>query len=143
MLDRAGARAINKNNFKKIRELPNNYKHTILVNKFIAAMYHLQIGKAKIEHKIGNIRADIYYPLFDLAVEVDRGTETHKTLKKKASKYNEVMSSINCLIFITNGNEDRNKTFAKGINNKSKLTVSHFSRLGNVKQWINKNIVWN
>ena len=60
---------------------------------------------AKLEERVGSQQADLYYPSLDLAIEVDTGSETHKTLKNKIKGYNR--SQVDKLIFVTSGGLNR------------------------------------
>lgn len=112
VLDRAGARLLNIKNFNKKNTLPGNYFHTILQVEFKIRAKHHGWGWGALETDFGPFRADIYYESINAAVEIDCGTETHTTLKRKAKKYNQV-NGLKYVIFVTKGPEKRGDTFLK------------------------------
>lgn len=110
-LDRAGAKILDIDNFRKVRELPNSYKHHLLIGDFRIAAKQAGFSWGKKEEKVGPKRIDIYYPKHKLAVEIDRGTETRSTLDRQAKKYNRLYGKGITCVFITKGTEDRKDYF--------------------------------
>lgn len=104
LLDRAGAYAIGKVNFFKLNKPVRRYKHHRMVTEF-DIVGHERLGWAKLEEKKGSQVADLYYPNIDMAVEIDTGTEGHKTLKNKIRGYNR--SNISKVAFVTSGGANR------------------------------------
>ena len=105
VLDYAGARALELENFYKINDLPLTYYHTTLVAEFRLQAKLLGFSWGLTEEDLGPVKADIYYKRQGLAVEVDTGTETRETLKSKAQRYNRLQGTS--LIFVTDGARDR------------------------------------
>lgn len=114
-LDYAGAKALKLDSFNKMQKLPISYKHYILVAEFRLNARLKGFGWGRREEKIGSTVADIYYPNYKICIEVDRGTETLSTLDRKAQKYNQIVTEIDKVVFITNGTDKRKKRFKQGL----------------------------
>lgn len=127
VLDYGGVKVLDIENFKKTRRLPIDFKHKILQTEFRIRAKEKGFSWGKREEKIGPIRADLYYPNFNMAVEIDRGTETKKTLKKKIKKYNRLINRDITVIFVTSGNEKRGDFFSDKLIVKN--ASSHFRDL--------------
>ena len=108
-LDRAGAKVLGLDNFNRLRELPNSYRHHVLAAEFRLRAKLKGFGTGNKEQKVGPIRADIYYPNYNICVEIDRGTETYETLERKAKRYNRLPDKT--VVFVTSGPVKRKDRF--------------------------------
>lgn len=61
------------------------------------------------EHSLGPVRSDLYYPVKSLAVEIDTGSTSHKQLISKAQRYRRV--KVRQVVMVTEGPNDRLKAF--------------------------------
>lgn len=139
VLDRAGAKILNIDNFNKIRELPITYKHMRLMTEFRVEAYLKNLGMGKREVKLSDIRADIYFPEYRIAVEIDTGSESYKMLKKKAEKYSR--TNLFAIIFVTDGGIKRIKYFLDEIKlQRVKKAGCKFEELGDMLRKINNNL---
>ena len=117
VLDKSGAIILNIANFYKRDKLPFTYRHMILTTEFIKTAYNRGFGWGELEYKISGYSVDIYYEDFKIAVEIDVGTENHKTLKDKTKNYNR-MRGLNFVIFVTQSEIKRGDSFIDNIHNK-------------------------
>nr|WP_282706947.1 replication-relaxation family protein [Natroniella acetigena] len=106
MLDKAGAKAIGISPFYKLNKPVLRHEHHRLVTEFNIRGWEKGLGWAKLEHKIADQVADLYYPRKKMAVEIDTGSESRKTLKGKIKGYNRT-TDLNYLIFVTTGGQSR------------------------------------
>gem|GEM_PF-5103814 len=106
VLDYAGAKALDID-LVKIRELPLTFKHHTLVAEYRIKAYRHGFSWGRREERLGPVVADIYYPEHRIAVEVDRGTEYLKTLRRKTENYNRLRGKVNRVIFVTSGSKNR------------------------------------
>jgi len=131
IIDYAGAKVLNLDNFKKIQELTNNYQHSVLVAEYRLQAYKAGFSWGIKEYKLGECIADIYYSNYHIAVEVDRGTESHNTLEGKAKKYNELINPPT-VIFFTSGASERVDTFLDSLRYNIKKAGCTFDNLNQV-----------
>lgn len=107
-LSKLGAKVLGVR-FQGYTHLPANYRHTILANEFRIAAREYGWSWGVTEHNLGPVRADIYYPERNTAVEIDMGTEGLAALKAKTKRYNR--ANIQEIIMITGGKKERLQVF--------------------------------
>jgi hypothetical protein len=95
--------------WRKIPKLPLTYRHQVLVTEFVIRAKEYGLKGGILEYSLGPVRADLYYPAKDLAVEIDTGTTSHKQLVSKALRYRRVR--VNRVVMVTEGTNDRLKIF--------------------------------
>ncbi len=125
LLDRAGAMAINISPFYKLNTPPLRWKHHVLVAEFDIMAHSRGFGWGKLEHKIASQQADLYYPSYRMAVEIDTGSESHKTLLDKIKGYNRT-TDLKYLLFITDGGENRIKLWKENVRKGIKFAGCKF-----------------
>lgn len=115
---------MNLDKFYKRNKLPYSYKHMTLVSEFAIQAHKkgLNWEEGKVECDVGGRVADIYYDKYNIAVEIDTGTESHSDLKEKGLGYNRISNRLEFILFITNSNKKRVKKFLGKIR---KSTVKH------------------
>lgn len=106
VLDYAGARAIGMSDFDKVTKLPLTYKHTVATTDIRVVSSRHGFGPGSTNYNLGPVIADIYYPSYYMALEVDMNTETRETLRSKFQRYS-TLTSLKWLVFITTGPQSR------------------------------------
>lgn len=128
-LDRAGARTLGLENWKKLDALPLTFRHTVLAGEFRIQARRHGFPWGTSEHSLGPVVADVYYPRERMAVEIDTGTESHTTLKEKATRYKRIRG-LGVLLIVTTGPRERLKTFLDGVDGVAERKAgARFERL--------------
>lgn len=109
VLDSAGAKVLGLEYWRKITALPLTYRHQVLVTEFAIRASEHGLRGGVVEYPLGSVRADLYYPSKDLAVEVDTGATSHKQLAGKAQRYRRV--NVRQVVMVTEGSSGRLKAF--------------------------------
>jgi hypothetical protein len=133
-LDIAGKKILGIDRYTLIKKLPITYKHTIHVTE--AAIRLTKLGPHTLETNLGGAIADLYYPNHKLAIEVDTGAESRRSLTTKIDRY-RLITDIKWLLFISTGPIERIKYFV----NLTKSTGCLFRTIGT--QWQDLNSATN
>lgn len=136
-LDRAGAMVINLDRFYKLNTPPLRWKHHILVTEFDIKAYNKGYGWGRLEHKIANQQADLYYPNYRIVVEIDTGSECHQTLLDKINGYNRT-ANLKYLIFVTDGGENRVNLWKENVRKGIKFAGCKFEDVDELLDIIKK-----
>ena len=114
--------------------LPLTYNHYILATEtaIMASKYGI---KCKREVNLNTVRCDLYNAKYNIAIEVDTGTETYKTLDDKLERYNRLYN-IN-VVFLTDGSINRAKYFLK--NSRNPTAAGSFKHLEKIFKKIKNN----
>ena len=89
-----------------ISERMDEYAHEVELVLIRWVARQLGLGWGTLEHRIGPVIADLWFPAYRLAVEVDLGTEDRPHLRKKLQRYRTI-SEVSWLIFVTTGTQER------------------------------------
>ena len=109
-LETAGAKVLGATSWARINQLPISYRHTVLVTEFSIRATRCGICKGLVEYDLGGVRADLYYPDRQTAVEIDTGSESQKCLQAKAEGYRR-LQNVRQVVLVTQGTKDRLTAF--------------------------------
>ncbi len=133
VLDTAGAKVLSLERWRKIPALSLTYRHQVLVTEFAIRAGEYGLRGGDVEYPLGPVRADLYYPVKNLAVEIDTGSTSRKQLISKAQRYRRV--GVDQVVMVTEGSNDRLKTFLSTLGHG---VGAHFDQLDKLLQSITR-----
>ncbi|MFW5962013.1 MAG: replication-relaxation family protein [bacterium] len=129
VLDVVGALVLGVNgDFEKLKELPVKYRHSVYTADFIVEARSFGLINEKVNYFLDGVNVDIYYPQYNLVVDIDVGTESISYLIQKATKINQI-HNIKHLFFVTNGGKKRIKFFTDNIHTIKRINGCRFNHL--------------